>query len=151
MQRCSQCGKRRRSVKLASSGPVAGLLACRECRKACVYDDKKWDDLRDACLERDDFTCINRPEEGIVGCGKRFADRPEVLHARHKVSAVDGGPRTLDNLVCGCRWCHGRETATEDGGFGNPRKPSGKAGRRVEGLAFVGDEILGEIFGEESS
>jgi hypothetical protein len=59
---------------------------------------KEWITVRDACYERDEYTCTK--------CGAT-----EDLVAHHIVYERDGGPDELENLTTLCRACHARAHA----------------------------------------
>jgi 5-methylcytosine-specific restriction endonuclease McrA len=55
-----------------------------------------WDEIRNAILLRDDFTCLR--------CDKKYKKADLSVH--HMVPREDGGTSSLSNLVTLCHDCH---------------------------------------------
>lgn len=83
--------------------------------------DRRWRKLRRLILNRDPICKI---------CGRRPSTEVD-----HLVPLAAGGDNSPTNLQGVCKRCHSKKTATEDGGFGRPR-------RSVEGK---GGEISGGV------
>ncbi len=71
--------------------------------------DRRWKAIRLKTLIRDNFTCVDC--HSVVD-GKH-------AHVDHIIPREDGGSDEPDNLATRCDRCHGKKTATQDGGFGN--------------------------------
>lgn len=112
---CPACGKRCRKIYAAQ---------CRRCAGR-DYSSQEWRALVDATRARDCYRCLKTftlPDTGRTiktgGCGKTFP--PQDLQASHIVPRSSGGVDDPMNLVTLCRGDHARQTAGQDGAFGNP-------------------------------
>lgn len=59
-------------------------------------NSKPWNELKNACYERDKFTCRK--------CKKTFSKGK--LHAHHIIPFCKGGQDNLENLISVCSVCH---------------------------------------------
>lgn len=74
--------------------------------------DSNWRKTRAAFLNRN-LLCVTCLREGEFTPAK---------HVDHKTPLSQGGTNAEENLQALCHSCHSRKTASEDGGFRNPRK-----------------------------
>ena len=68
--------------------------------------DRKWRLIRASFLKA----------HPLCACGAR------AVEADHLIPLRQGGTHAWSNLRPLCKPCHSRKTATQDGGFGNPKK-----------------------------
>lgn len=115
--KCPACSRRCRSLH-------GGI--CRRCARK-DYSSADWLEVSLIVRRRDGLRCqvtFKLPDTGRVidagGCGRVFPLGD--LQAAHIVPRADGGIDHPSNAVTLCRACHGRQTAGQDGGFGNRRR-----------------------------
>lgn len=114
---CPACGKPCRTLYEGQ---------CRRCA-ARDYSSPEWRALVEETRARDGYQCqsmfwLTDGGHFILtgGCGCRREAKD--LQAAHIVPRSAGGIDDPMNLVTLCRACHARQTAGQDGAFGNPVK-----------------------------